>query len=367
MTTGPAIYFDGLTSARHDVTVEATPEVLRIRAADGAEIAEWRYQDLRHQSAPDHVLRLGRTGDTVLARLEVHDPTLAHTIDEHADTLDRTGAAERRVRTRVIVWSFAAAVSLVLVGIFGLPALADRIAPLVPLSVEHKFGLAVDAQVRSMLNPGSSKGPFECGLAAVEKPGRAALDNLVKRMETAAGLPIPLKVAVVRRADANAIALPGGHIYVFQGLINRTRSADELAGVIAHEIGHVANRDGTRSVLQAAGLSFLFGVLLGDFTGGGVVVIAARSVMQKAYSREVETAADRYGVRLMGKIGGDVRAFGSILGRIAGGEPGISILQNHPLTKDRIAAVNAAAGDAPAPAQPLLTPAEWADLKQICG
>jgi Zn-dependent protease with chaperone function len=267
----------------------------------------------------------------------------------------------------VIAWTFAAAVSLGLVGVFGLPALADRIAPLVPLTIEHKFGLAVDAQVRSMLNPGTSKRPFECGGGEIEGPGRAAFDNLVKRLETAAGLPIPLKVAVVRRSEANAIALPGGHIYVFQGLINRARSADELAGVIAHEIGHVANRDGTRSVLQAAGLSFLFGMLLGDFTGGGVVVIAARSVMQKAYSREVETAADRYGVRLMAKVGGDVRAFGSILGRIAGGTPGVAFLQNHPPTKDRIAAVNAAADTSPPAHQPLLTPAEWADLKRICG
>ena len=94
--------------------------------------------------------------------------------------------------------------------------------------------------------------------------------------------------------------------------------------MIAHEIGHVAHRDGTRSILQAAGLSFLFGMLLGDFTGGGVVVIAARKIVQSAYSREVESAADRYGVELMSKIGGDGRALGTILDRIAGAiEPGI--------------------------------------------
>ena len=107
--------------------------------------------------------------------------------------------------------------------------------------------------------------------------GRAALDTLIGRMERAAGLPIPLKAAVVRRNEANAIALPGGHIYVFEGLIAQAKTPDELAGVIAHEIGHVAHRDGTRSILQAAGLSFLFGMLLGDFTGGGVVVLAAQT------------------------------------------------------------------------------------------
>ena len=173
---------------------------------------------------------------------------------------------------------------------------------------------------------------------------RRARSRCIGRLETAAGLPIPLKTAVVRRREANAIALPGGHIYVFEGLVSRSRSPDELAGVIAHEIGHVAHRDGTRSLLQSAGLSFLFGMLLGDFTGGGVVVIAARTVVQSAYSREVEAAADRYGVQLMARIGGDARAFAAILERIAGAiEPGVKILLDHPQTKDRVAAIMAAA------------------------
>ena len=112
--------------------------------------------------------------------------------------------------------------------------------------------------------------------------------------------------------------------------------------MIAHEIGHVAHRDGTRSILQAAGLSFLFGMLLGDFTGGGVVVIAARTIVQSAYSRDVESAADRYGVDLMSKIGGDGRALGTILERIAGTiEPGMTILRDHPGTKERVALINA--------------------------
>ena len=105
-------------------------------------------------------------------------------------------------------------------------------------------------------------------------------------------MPVPLKVQVVRRPEANAIALPGGYIYVFQGLVDRAKEPDELAGVIAHEIGHVAHRDGTRSVLQGAGLSLLFGMLLGDFVGGGAVVLAARTILQTSYTREVETAAD---------------------------------------------------------------------------
>jgi Zn-dependent protease with chaperone function len=367
-TTGPGLYFDGTSSVRHDVTVEAAPEALRLFDARGVRIAEWPYGQLRAQPAPAKLMRLRRAGGPELARLEIRDPTLIAAIDDYADSLDRTGTTERRLRRHVIGWTILAAVSLVLVGVWGLPALSDRIAQLIPLSAEQRLGAAMDKQVRAMIDPGRTDRPFECGTADVEKPGRGALDALIGRLETAAGLPIPLKAAAVRKADANAIALPGGHIYVFEGLIRQSRTPDELAGVIAHEIGHVAQRDGTRSLLQAAGLSFLFGMLLGDFTGGGLVVIAAKTVVQQAYSREVETAADRYSVGLMTRAHGDPRALAAILDRVAGGAaPGSKILLDHPQTRDRLVAINTAADAMPGKIEALLSPADWAALKRICG
>lgn len=368
MTSATGLYFDGISSARHDVTVEALADAIRITAADGAPIEDWPYSQLRAKSSPDNVLRVGRAGGPELARLELRDPALIAEIEKHAESLDRKGSTERRLRHRAVLWSIAATVSLVLVAVFGLPLLASQIAPHVPLSVERKLGAAIDSQARSMLDKGHGDKPFECGTADSEKAGRAAIDSMIGRLETAAGLPIPLTATVIRRRESNAIALPGGHIYVFEGLVTKARNADEVAGVIAHEIGHVAHRDGTRSLLEAAGLSFLFGMMLGDFTGGSLAVIAARMVLQSAYSREVEGAADLYGTGLLGKVGGDTRALGTILERIAGQvEPGSALLTDHPQTKDRVAAINAAAARLPAPRQPLLTPEQWAALKRICG
>ena len=365
MTIGAAIYFDGLTSARQQVAVEAAPDALRIRTADGAPVAEWPYADLLAMSAPDDILRLGRRQAAVLARLDVRDPALAATIDDYAHGIDRSGATERRARNRVIAWAFAATMSLIFVAVVVLPALVERITPLIPLTLEHRLGASVDAQVRAMLDPGTSDRAFECGSDFGERAGKEAFDRLIGRMERAAGLPIPIKAAVVRRTEANAIALPGGYVYVFHGLIRQARTPDELAGVIAHELGHVAHRDGTRSILQAAGLSFLFGMMLGDFTGGGVVLIAAQTLMKSAYSREVESAADRYAVELTTRMGGDGRALGTILERIAGEEKGITILRDHPVTSERIALINTIAPERRG--APLLDPDEWSALKRICG
>ena len=201
--------------------------------------------------------------------------------------------------------------------------------------------------------------------ACTEAAGRAALERLVAKLETAAALPVTLSVDVVRRSDPNAFALPGGHVYVYQGLIDAAQVPDELAGVLAHEIGHVAHRDGTRTVLEAAGLSFLFGMMLGDFVGGGAVVIAAKTVVRSSYSRRVEAAADNYSVGLMSKVGGDQRALATILARIASDKSaGPKILRDHPETKDRIVAINAVA--TAGATSPLLGAADWTALKHIC-
>ena len=365
MNSGTGIYFDGITSARHQVAVELAPDSLRISGHDGRLRAEWPYNEIEELAAPDSMLRLGRRSSATLERLEIREPALAAEIDVRATHVDRTGSLQRRQRMRVIGWSLGATASLVLVAWFGVPAIAARLAPMLPAAVERKLGDAVDMQVRSMLDPGKKGVTFDCGTAAAEMPGRAALDKLMRRLEVAAALPIPLRTNVVRKDEANAIALPGGRVYVFQGLIAKAENPDEIAGVIAHEIGHVAHRDGTKAMLEGAGLSFLFGMLLGDFVGGGAVVLAARNVLQSSYSREAEAAADAYSTDLMNKAGGDARALAVILEKTGGAtEPGVKILMDHPDTKARIAAINRMA--ATRPPLPLLEPHEWAALKKIC-
>ena len=363
-SSGAGIFFDGVTSVRHDVTVELTTAMLRIRAGNGAVLADWTYPEIETLSAPEGMLRIGRAGDPVFARLEVRDPQLAAAIDDRSIKIDRSGRTERRMRLKVVFWSLAATVSLVGVAVFGVPAVATRLAPLVPYRIERLLGDAVDAQIRNALDTAKAGAAFECGQADTEKAGRTAFERLLAELETAAALPVPLNAIVVRRSEANAITLPGGRIYVFRGLIDKSETPDELASVLGHEIGHVARRDGTRSVLQAAGLSFLFGMLLGDFVGGGAVVVASKSVLRSTYSREVEAAADAYGVDLMIRISGDPHALATILKRIAGNTDGwVRILLDHPETRARVDAINAVALGA---TRPLLDKAQWAALKRIC-
>jgi Zn-dependent protease with chaperone function len=365
MTKGMGFYFDGITSARHEVSVSLLSETLLVVDARNDELAEWPYADIAHLTAPKHILRLGLRGEPTLARLEIHDPAFAAAIDDRATTVDRSGATDRRARMRVIALSLVAMLSLVAVAVFVIPELAARLAPLLPVEVEHRLGKAVNSQVRSMLDTRKLGERLVCGSQPAGRAGQAALDTMVARLSRNAPLDLPLKLAVIRRAEANAIALPGGYIYVFQGLLVKAENPDELATVIAHEIGHVVHRDGTRSVLQGAGLSLLFGMLLGDFVGGGAVVIAAKTLIQSSHSREVEAAADAFGTRLVAQSGGDAAALAAILMRIDGDKkPGTRIWLDHPQVEDRVRAIKANARPRSGP--PLLNAEQWAALKQIC-
>jgi len=364
-SSGQATYFDGVTSARHDVTVTLGASALQIHGSDGQMLAEWSYAELESVSSPQGLLRIGRIDNPVLARLDVRDPKLAAAIDDLSVPIDRSGRTERRGRRKVVFWSVAATVSLLLVAIFGVPEIASRLTPLVPYAAEIRLGAAVDAQVRSILDKNRAGARFVCGSGEAEQAGRAAFDKMFAKLEQAAGQPIPLRVMVVRSDDANAVTLPGGIIYVFHGLIDKAENADEVAGVIAHELGHVAHRDGTRTVLQHGAMSLLFGLLLGDFVGGGAVVIAAKAILQTSYSRGVEASADDYAVDLMKALGADPRALGTILTRIAGSSHGpLKLLLDHPETKERVDAINARAGTGTI--KPVLAPSEWADMKRIC-
>ncbi|MET0278216.1 MAG: M48 family metallopeptidase [Pseudorhodoplanes sp.] len=360
-----SVYFDGVTSALHAVMVALTPTGVQIRNADDSLIAEWPYERLKHLNAPERIFRIGLRKSDKLERLEIEDPDIAHAIDLACPDIDRTGASARSERRKATLASFAAAAVLVLVAFYGIPQIADRLAPVMPQGIETRLGNAADSQVRKMFDNGPKDRPFECGGAPVEAAGKAAFDKLMARLEKGGAVRIPIQAIVVRRPEANAVTLPGGHIYVFQGLIDNAQDVDEVAGVIAHELGHAMNRDGVRTLLQAAGLSLVFGSFLGDFVGGGAVVFAAETLLKSAYSRHKEAAADDYAVRTMQTLNANPRALGSFLGRIAVSKSRGSIFLDHPPTPERVARINAIASPQSGGAT-LLDAAEWRALKRVC-
>lgn len=351
----PTIFFDGVSSRRRQVSLMLGDELEILE--EGGTPVRWVYADIRRADSPAGILRLASISAPALARLEIRDAALAADVTNRCMRLDEHQTTRRGV-AKIVGWSVAAAVSIVCVVLFGVPLAADRLAPLVPKSIERRIGDASEVQVKTIF------GRESCG----DPAGQTAFSKLVNRLRDAAGLDDDAMTAgVLPSSVPNAFALPGGKVFVLNALLDKAESPDEIAGILAHELGHLKHHDNMRGLIYNGGTSFLIGLLFGDVTGSSAVIFASRSLVEASYSREAETNADTFAIEIMHKLGRSPKPAAELMFRITGkeGGGGFTILASHPLTEDRLARMTKE--DRPASGPPLLTDKEWQALKGICG
>ena len=165
--------------------------------------------------------------------------------------------------------------------------------------------------------------------------------NLVRNSD----VKVPVTIKVLDSDDINAMALPGGFFYVNSGLILKAESEAELAGVMAHEIAHIAARHGTRQATrgQLANLATIPLIFMGGWTGYGIRQGASLAIPLGflSFSRGFESEADLLGLQYLYKAGYDPTAFVDFFEKIQSAEkkkPGTmaKVFSSHPLTDDRI-------------------------------
>jgi Zn-dependent protease with chaperone function len=152
---------------------------------------------------------------------------------------------------------------------------------------------------------------------------------------------------VVNARDINAFALPGGPMYVNRGMIEAARNEGELAGVMAHELSHVALRHGTAQATKAqkysilAGIAGIAGAVLGGPAAGQLGQAAVGTYFLK-FSREYETEADVLGAQIMANAGYDPRDLANVFRTIQqqGGSGGPQFLSDHPSPSNRYERIN---------------------------
>ena len=198
------------------------------------------------------------------------------------------------------------------------------------------------------------------GNACTAAPGQAALAQLTARLSGGRAM----RVRVVDLDIVNAATLPGRQIVLFKGLIAAAASPDEVAGVLAHEMGHVENRDVIAALLRDFGI----GLLIGGADGGRIV----HSLLSNRYSRADERGADAYAVSALARARISPRATAAFFDRMGKMELGmgraaavLSYVSSHPLSADRrrLFVTSARPGQTYAPA---LFPPEWTALRAIC-
>jgi predicted Zn-dependent protease len=356
----PATYNDGTTAARQSVTVLIDVNGLRLVGEDGGIVDQWRYEDLR---LVDEVfggdgLRFGLAGSE--ARLTFETQGIFSELRRRAPHLSIDRRSRTKVALRATVMVVAAVAVLAVVLWVGVPLAAQVLTRFVPVSWEVALGDKVMDKVIEHFADEDGGSPRFCDAPA----GRAVLDRLVAKLAAAADSPYDLRVAVLDHKMPNGFALPGGQIVLFGGLVEFAETPQEVTAVVAHEIGHVVRRHTTQLILRNLGITFFFGVMLGDL-GSGAIAIAGETLLTLSYSREAETEADATAIQLLQRAAMRADGLASFFARLDKKLPdlpaALALLSTHPSSEERAAKAKLAGTDGTA-----LTPEEWAGLKVIC-
>jgi predicted Zn-dependent protease len=337
----PGRFHDGVTATGQAVRVFTIDSGWEIRDEAGTVLRVWRTDSL---GPPEELPRGG-------VRLTCRDDPQALLVLPRLPEIVASAAARRRRQTVRVGVAACVLAALVVAGLVALLPLAGRmLAAMIPVAVENQLGDGI-----------ADNFGREFGTCRGAEGGRA-LTALVDRLGTS--LPPeqrPRRVFVVDRRDVNAIALPGGVIILFRGLLAGASGPDEIAGVLAHEMTHVARRHPTAGLVRSLGVATLVALVIGDTSG--VIASGLTLTLANAYSREDEAEADRGALDLLESagIGGDGLA--AFLRRLAATDAIPAWLSDHPETQARAAVIEAARLPSKRPA---LSTEQWTGLSAIC-
>ncbi len=351
MLESTATYSDGQSAA-------ASTAHARLRASGveitlpGGQTLMWPYEEI-FSAAPvlaGQPVNIGLISQHA-ARLHVEDPRFADALLLRAPQLGVRHRRRRLLRPMLAAAALIAAFAAIVTFTDFSPA--RIIASHIPHSVRARFG---DQLIASM-----TKGGKTCA----NPKGMRALKKLVLRLnphdEHGA-----FSVRVAKLGMLNAFTVPGRRIVVSDRLLQFADTPDELAGVIAHEMGHAIEIHPESSLVRSIGLSLALELMMGG--APDILRNGAEYILQMSYSRRAERQADDWALRLLKAAGISKTGFSAFFVKLQkqmGSDEGKlgEMLSTHPATQARIDHIRHIAAW---PATPALPDEDWKALKAIC-
>ena len=253
----------------------------------------WPYEEIRWSGSmsDDGQMRVERGGEipeVLLVPASLFIQAVRFAAPEQARRFDKRGSRGSRL-LKILGSAVGAGVVLLALYLWGIPALASVIAPHVPLKWEENLGQGVveyfAPRARQCRDPVCTQ----------------AINEIMRRLNaSASNSRYTFRVIVVNDPMINALAAPGGYILIFRGLLERTETPEELAGVLAHEMQHVLHGHATRQILQHASINVLLTAMTGDASSAMSYGLGAASTLGLLrYGRQYEEEADREAIRLL--------------------------------------------------------------------
>ncbi len=322
-----ATYYDGQTSRPHLVQVEVWGNLLRINDANINIV--WTITEIEFSAFMGKGKTMLQYGAFPHQYLEFPSGSpLAIALKEY---LPKPPKVVRRqyeafLKAALIMAGVAAGLLLALY-YWLLPVVVSFVVSKIPVSAEVAMGEKFYQGLMSN--------------AHVDKKATAALTGFAGCIDFETKY--PLRFTVVENNDVNAFALPGGHVVVYSGIIDKLKTPEELAALLAHEVTHIKERHSlnalTRSMAGSVLLSFVFG---DDGTLANLLLSKADEIHQLGFSRSMEKEADLKGLQLMANNHLDTQGMLRLMQRLQAEEKenlsrgAPAYLSSHPLTEERI-------------------------------
>lgn len=356
-TRWKGFYYDGVSAQRHEAEVTISSHGLIIKAV-GQE-TEWPYGSITQSQGSyesEHV-RLEKGDEALVVPERDFMDSLRTVAPSAASSFGKPEDARKLLLKLPLIAALVIAFCLAAY-FWVIPGASDLIADNLPISLEERLGSAFADELRGVMP--------ECKAQASSAP----VEKIVNTLGSTAASPYKFKVYILKNPMVNALAAPGGHIVVFSGLLEKTESPEELAGVLAHEMEHVILRHSTRSMARSISTGALLSIVFGNTGMSGAV----HAIGNMRYSREFEEEADRQGAELLLRAGIDPRGMVKFFEGLENGsdngggavKKAATYLSSHPLTEDRARYLENMLEGRGIKAAPLMPGIDWEKTKKGC-
>jgi Zn-dependent protease with chaperone function len=325
-----ALFYDGLRSQALPVGLMIGASGIEVRGESLERGYDWArvHVSERLQRAP----RVIRFADGAFC--EVSDQARLDAVLRAAGYQDSWVARTQRRWSHVLGAVVVLVAAILALYRWGLPVAADYAARRIPLKVEKLIGARAARIIEEQFAPSKLEGQQADRV-------RRVFDSIVP----SDGRDFRVVLRDGGPFGANAFALPGGTIVVTDQLVQLAPEDAALAGVLAHEIGHVESRHVMRQVISSTVVGAVVTLIAGDVSG--VMAGLPAALANLSYSRDMEREADAYAIQLLKRRNVPIEPLAALLQRLQTAHKGegqgwARYLKTHPDTDDRIAAIRAA-------------------------
>lgn len=246
----------------------------------------WTYDQIIRDNFWKRGISIVRCGTYPLQTIEVENKEFADRLQEILNERDRSWFSRilNRNQWRMIKFLLVFFLAIISAYIWLVPFLAERLAKKVPVSYEERLGDGIYNALQHSFTIDAAK--------------TAYINDFFRELQIPSKYNI--RITVVKENVANAFAMPGGHIIVYDKILYEMGGYEELAALLSHEFTHVNERHTTRALFRQQASSLFISIIFGDIgTIGNVIASNADGLKSLEYSRKLEKEADNNGLKIL--------------------------------------------------------------------